>query len=339
MNTRIIHCIIAITCALLFNSTPALSQLSFSIDSVAFIRYGELHHLSSYENSALFYRGPDVFVYGRLNNFGDAPIVLELSEMVADDELTIHRELLLYVSYHNKKDYYYAIDPLFATNIRDYPYLSGMSLPGNMVSLNGKTFFYSIIEAGESIPLAFETLSVPQNNEILSHKCQRRAIKAIETTIGIIPIVHSFIDPSIVDELLPILLEKQEKESPVSRYETSIPQFFLDNKPCFTNGGISGFYKWISDTIDVSPFFVSGIECHFMVSFVVSKEGDVVYLKVLNASPEDLLQTNKSHITDVLMHSPKWQAGELNGQSVDSRITISLSIDANGRIKEVLVVN
>ena len=316
-----------------------MSQLSFSIDSLVFIRYDEALHLSSWDKTALLYNGPDVFVYGRLNNNGDAPIVLELLEIGAEGEMAIHREMSLYVSYHYKKDYYFACNPLFATSYSNYPYLSGMSLPGSLVDLNGHTFFYSTIGGGESIPLAFETLSVPYNTEKVSHKCQRRAIKAIESTISIIPIVHSFTEPSAVDNLLSVLLDRQDLSSQASRNDTSIPQFFLDSKPCFISEGISGFYKWLSDTIDASPFVVSDTECRMMVSFVVSKDGDVVCAEVLSASPEELLQSLESHITDIFMHSPKWLPGELHGQSVDSRITLLISLDVNGRIKEVSIMN
>lgn len=328
------------------NCFQAKSQLSFQIDSLYCFCFGDFGYDMSWDNSVLFHLGPDILIYGRVINNQESPIIIELTES-QDSTLSFFKELRLYVSYHNKtQDFLFAQNPRVVTDIMSYPYWEGMGLPSDRYCIEGKVYSYSVIKPGESIPLAFETLSkstnicnVPLMSSINPQKykrvirAQKREIKYIESSIKIIPTIVSHIDSADLDNLLLDYVTKKDAVIMPYNYEASIPQRFLDKKPSFINGGIDGFYRWFNERIGEDQSLFLGRERQLLCMFVVGSDGNVVYSKVSSSLPKNELETMESLFNSIILRSPKWSAGELNGHKVDSRITLLLSIDVNGAVK------
>ncbi len=319
----------------------ANGQVLFKIDSLAFSCYDKSKVNFSWEREELAYRGPDVFVFGRLVNVGNSPILLELYED-AGDSLIVCKELLLYVSYQeDKNSYYFPHDPLIVTDIMSYPYLAGRGLPTTTVDIDGKHMLLSVIRVGESIPLSFETLSKPKTEKKSNRYSQEKVIKAIRATLEIKPSVQEHIVVLDEDRLFrEILLESQEKDCPQSEYdvEMSVPTSFLDTKPRFSEGDTLGFYRWLQgQLLAYQPQFL-GEERRFLVMFVVGKDGKIVYVKATNSKTEEFEEGKEELIKEVLFKSPQWIPGELHGTNVDSRISLSLSFDAEGEIMDLFLL-
>ena len=294
----------------------ANGQVLFKIDSLAFSCYDKSKVNFSWEREELAYRGPDVFVFGRLVNVGNSPILLELYED-AGDSLIVCKELLLYVSYQeDKNSYYFPHDPLIVTDIMSYPYLAGRGLPTTTVDIDGKHMLLSVIS-------------------------QEKVIKAIRATLEIKPSVQEHIVVLDEDRLFrEILLESQEKDCPQSEYdvEMSVPTSFLDTKPRFSEGDTLGFYRWLQgQLLAYQPQFL-GEERRFLVMFVVGKDGKIVYVKATNSKTEEFEEGKEELIKEVLFKSPQWIPGELHGTNVDSRISLSLSFDAEGEIMDLFLL-
>ena len=330
--------IVAVIC---FSFLPARAQVSFKIDSLVFYYSGELGRDPSWENKVLYHRGPDVLIYGALKNNSDSTCVLEYVESDKDN-LTILRELQLFVFYHYLKDYYFIQDPLHVTDIMSYPFWNGMGLPVNTTMIQGKNVSYSIIQPGESIPLAFETLAIPEedaptHNHIVNHCQQKRTVKyqekvskAICSSIKIIPIVHDYtVVPEKYIQLMDFL-SHQPKDDFQFDYESSVPQFFLDIKPSFIDGGNKGFSLWLKERLtDIQPQLTEK-EFRAMVTFVVSKEGDIVYCSVLPIDSPSVGEDTICLLKDIFLKSPKWKAGILHDNAIDSRITLWISVGHDG---------
>lgn len=311
-------------------------QITFMIDSLAFSCYDSSKENSSWESKELQRRGPDVFVFGRLVNEGDSPILLELYEDV-EDSLVIYKELNLYVSYQDDTNsYYFSHDPLIITDIMSYPFLAGGALPITTIEIDGKHWLLSVISASESISLAFETLSKPKTESNSKRHSQERAIKAIRSTLDIIPSVREHIGVSDEERLFrEFLFERQKREILRSKYdaaEMSIPTSFLDAEPRFPEGDTLGFYGWLREQLSViQPQFL-GRERRFIMVFVVGKDGKIVYANAIKTKSEDIDLDKEDLIKEVLFKSPQWIPGELHGKSVDSRMNLFLSFDARGEV-------
>ena len=207
--------IIVLSFLLCYFYFPVEAQLSFHVDSLSCLCYGSFGYDSSWENRELYQRGPDILVYGTLTNNSDSPIILELTEYRRDTLIT-HKDLRFLFSYHYIKDYCFTQDPLIVSDILSYPYWKGLGLPICSVKIDEIDLSYSVIKAGESIPLAFESLSRPgeeteptgidpQNScpyrKRLRH--QKRVSKAIKTSLKIIPVLNDYIDShELNDQLL-----------------------------------------------------------------------------------------------------------------------------------------
>ena len=178
-------------------------MLSFKIDSLSCFCHGELEGLDSWTDRVLYHFGPDILVYGRLINSGSAPIILELDEYIDSvDTLINHVTFQRYFSFHSDgEDYCFAQNPLIVTDIFSFPYWDRVSLPWSVIEINGVKYLYSIIRPGESITLAFESLSKPvkaicelgeidpSNSSAYrdNHQLQKRVVDSIASTITIIP--------------------------------------------------------------------------------------------------------------------------------------------------------
>lgn len=342
---RIVIVTLVIFC---WNCFHAKSQLAFQIDSLSFFCYSDSKDDVSWENRVLYHFGPEIIVYGKLLNKSGTPIILELIEMPdsPDDSLTFHRVLQLFISYHNKKDYYFKQYPLDKTDIMSYPYLSRMCLPSKNASLDGNNYSYTVIKAGESIPLAFETLSRPIDSvfEVGSidstgttiHRkvvrAQERAVKAIKSSIAVIPVVNSLIDSSDICNRLLDNDYRLEGMAPLYDYESSIPQPFLDKKPSYINGGTDCFSEWFKVQIETQKHQLTGEKRQIRVLFVVGKDGDIVYSRVSNLVKDGLPGEMEDILWNILKQSPKWNAGEMHGEKVDSRVNMCFTIDNNGDV-------
>ena len=332
-----------------WNCFLAKSQLAFQIDSLSFSCYSDSKDDLSWENRVLYHYGPDIIIYGTLLNKGESSIILELMEMPEspNDSLTFHRDLQLFISYHNKKDYRFIQCPLDKTDIMSYPYLSRASFPSINANLDGRDYSYVVINAGESIPLAFETLSRPIDNafevgDIDSKngtvyrkvvRAQKKAVKAIKSSIAVTPVINSIIDSSDICARLLEYADQLKETTAVYDYETSLPQPFLDKQPSFVNGGIVGFSKWFKTQIEASNSLLTGETRLIRVLFVVGKAGDIIYSKVIH----DVSGETEDILASILQQSPKWVAGELHGEKVDSRVNMILTIDSNGEVRDLSI--
>ena len=316
-------------------------QISFKIDSLAFSFYDK-STAQSWEKNELHRRGPDVIVFGRLVNEGESPILLELYEDTGGDSLVVYKDLSLYVSYQDGKNkYFFPHDPLTVIDIMSYPYLAGKVLPTTSVDIDGKHMLLSVIWAGESIPLAFETLAKPKTEKKTNRWSQKKVIESIRSTLEIKPFVQDHLEVLNEDRLFSkFLLEQQKIDSLQSEYdvEASIPTYFLDTKPQFLEGDTLGFYQWFRRQLDVSRPYFLGKECRFIVVFVVGKEGKIVFVNATKSSMDRYDLEIEEVIKEVLLNSPQWSPGILRGRSVDSRISLSLSFDSQGNIVDLLLL-
>ena len=340
---------ILIICTLLcWNCFPAKSQLSFHIDSLSFSTFKVDTRIKTWEDKALYSFGPDIIVYGRLVNTGSQPIITKLTSLqtVPKDSLIFHTDLHLFMSYRNGKDYYFEPYPLITSDFMTYPYYEGMCPPKKTIDIDGISRFYSIIKAGESIPLAFESLSCPIDGEFKIEglksiipinkrrtvKTQRKAVEAIKSTLVIIPFVETYEDSSGIYNRILDYESQLNQTATEYDFDTSLPQFFLDRKASFISGGKEGFQQWFVEQIKKSQNWPNVAKQRYFVSFVVGKDGDVVFSKVFGGHNMEINDYLGKIIWGILQQSPKWQPGVLNGQIVDSRIMLMVTINTKEEI-------
>ncbi len=327
---------------------PAGAQLSFKIDSLSCFCYGSFGYETSWENKELYQRGPDILVYGILTNNSDSPIILELTEY-RRDTLLFHRELCLLFSYHYTKDYRFTQDPLITSDYFSFPYWKEKGLPSYLIRINEKDLSYSIIRAGESIPLAFESLSIPRSEtELISInppksyaykrrlRFQKRLSKAIKASLKITPVLNDNFDSHELYEQFLSYLSSQSTEESQYDFESSIPQYLIETKPIFIDGGLDGFCKWLRVELGEFQTAFPGQESRIMLVFVVDKKGEIVYTKMTNSIPNENNRLEKL-LKEIILQSPKWIPGEHHGERVDTRITLMLTIDHNGRVKDISI--
>ena len=294
-------------------------------------------------------RGPDILVHGTIINESNYPIILEITEF-AEDSVIFHKELSLFVSYHYKKDYRFAQDPWIVSDYMSFPYWGGMVLPKKSITYGGRSFSYTIIRAGESIPLAFETLAIPSDavdpakrlgqvnskDKKKAHRYQKKSAEAIKSSIKVVPVVLEHRDSDTLSERLLEYESRQPQEEPQVDFESSIPVYFLDKRPYYKDGGEPGFYQWLKEELEKGKSQISGNGYHLMmICFIVSKEGDIIYSKVESLNSDQDLETMKRLINDILLNSPKWEPGELHGRKIDSRITLFLSLCDDGNVDDI----
>ena len=332
-----------------FPCYSAMAQLVFEIDSLAFLHYDAFDDNDLWGKRLLYQKGPDVFIFGSLTNISNHPIILDYSEVDDNNRIT-YRELQLFIAYHYKKDYCFVQNPLYVSDIMSFPCLGGMELPMNLVKMNGKDIVYSIIGVGESFPLAFETLSLPVEDTISItsfdldntirqkriSRHQRKVSKAITSSIKVIPIIHNSIDSLEIDQLRDYLLQQPGDER-LNDFESSVPQSLLDRKPYYVEGGITGFTQWIREKLEVNRPRFSRKEREIILSFVVNMSGDVVYCKVSYITPTDDSKEIEDIFNQILLSSPKWEAGELHGNKINARLTLMVSIDNEGEIVDLSI--
>lgn len=345
-----IHQIKIVFFFLFFQCFPAMAQLSFRIDSLVCFCYGEYDYYAdnTWESKELLRRGPDILIHGTMTNESDDPIILEIIEY-SEDTLIIHKELSLSVSYHYKKDYSFAHDPWVVSDYMSFPYWGEMVLPKKTITHHKESLSYTIIRAGESIPLAFETLAIP-SSAVDPAKCldqintrdkkkafryQKRSSKAIKSSIKVIPVVHDYGDSDTMSNLLLEYESQQPEDESQFDFESSIPQYFLDKRPYYKEGGEIGFIRWFKEELEKDKSQISGDGYRLMICFIVSKEGDVIYSKVESLIPDQDHGIMKHMISSILLNSPKWEPGELHGKEIDSRITLFLSIGKDGNVDAI----
>lgn len=350
---------------LLFACLNCLSlnaQLSFSIDSLAFNCFGDWGQDSSWANRMLYNRGPNIQIYGKLINEGDTPVILELYEMdesaldltldeldESDELMIIYKELRMYISYHYKKDYFFLADHLFTTDIRSYPFIKGMSLPTRTIGQKDKMIIVSLIKPKESIALAFESLSIPDNKSTTGSdkkffgsrryrsviRRQQKRVERIKSSIRVIPVVHertAFPDTTMIEAI-----EAGVYNDTVNNEynpELSIPLCFLDNKTYFSDDG-SGFNKWFYEQLSIHGKVLSGKEASVMVSFIIDRNGDIIYTNIWNVSPDESYNELQQIISTILSKSPKWPCGKVNGNAVDAKVTLYAAFNGNGEISSI----
>lgn len=341
--------IIVLSFLLCYFYFPVEAQLSFHVDSLSCLCYGSFGYDSSWENRELYQRGPDILVYGTLTNNSDSPIILELTEYRRDTLIT-HKDLRFLFSYHYIKDYCFTQDPLIVSDILSYPYWKGLGLPICSVKIDEIDLSYSVIKAGESIPLAFESLSRPgeeteptgidpQNScpyrKRLRH--QKRVSKAIKTSLKITPVLNDYIDSHELNGQLLNYLSSKTSEVSQYDYESSIPQSLLEVKPFFIKGGLAGFSEWLREKLGDFQTELSGQESKIMIIFIIDKKGEIIYTETSNQMPNDNNKGIDKLLKDIILQSPKWTPGELHGERVDSRIMLMLTIDNNGDVKDLSI--
>lgn len=328
------------------NCYPGKSQLSFAVDNLSFCYYGDLASDKSSENTVLYSQGPDIHVCGRLVNDSREPVLIELNEEANDGMIMGKVRLSLYVSYHFREDYFFEIAPLFTPCLfMSYPFESDYCIPTKTMIMNGKWVSYSVLGAGESIPLCFETLAKPRNDGNMSNasafrgffhglrsrNLQKKAGRAIKSSLEIVPIIYSEINE--YEQKCFINSVAAHNEDKYDYEEMSVPQVFLDSRPFFIDGGISGFYQWLHRQITEQGLLLTQEGNQVLVVFVVDKNGDVVFVKA-DAMSEESEQVLKH----LLKQSPKWRAGKLKGRSIDSRISLLLSISPDGSVKDISII-
>ncbi len=313
---------------------PAGAQLSFKIDSLSCMCYGCFECESSWESEELSQRGPGILVYGVLTNNSDSPVIPDLIECRPDaDTIILHKMLCFVFSYHHK-------DTLISTDC--FPlYWKEEDLPFHSIRINEKDLGYSIIGAGESIPLAFviprsETelmgidppLSKAYKNR---RRFQKRVSNSIKTSLKIIPFLKEFSDsPEQFDSLLSSLPVQHTEES----QDEIIPQGLIDTKPIFIDGGLSGFDKWLKVRWGEIRPELSGQESTIHLYFDVDKNGEVINTEMFIPRSSDNKRLDEL-LKKIILQSPKWIPGEQQGKKVDTRIGLTITTDEFGDIHEI----
>ena len=210
--------------------------MTFVIDSVSTVCYGDYNIIDSWEDKTLFVHGPDIIVFGRLINKSEEPLILDLYEdynidnpIFIDDP--IFQELVLNISYRYKKDVSFFQDPLYQTDIMSYPYLNGIAPTISSTMIDGKSYSCSIIKGRESIPIAFETLSVPEDRATSSFRKtirrQKKIAKAVERTITVTPAIRVVKqDVELSDCVLTAILSSNTEDRQFDS-DNSVPIFFF----------------------------------------------------------------------------------------------------------------
>ena len=93
----------------------------------------------------------------------------------------------------------------------------------------------------------------------------------------------------------------------------------VDKMPTFQNGGLLDFAKWAMSNVKYPEEAISqDIIGKVLVEFVVEEDGSVSSVKTLQ-SPSEILSAEAER---VVKSSPKWEAGEHNGQKVKVKMVI-----------------
>ena len=93
----------------------------------------------------------------------------------------------------------------------------------------------------------------------------------------------------------------------------------VDKMPTFQNGGLLDFAKWAMSNVKYPEEAINqDIIGKVLVEFVVEEDGSVSSVKTLQ-SPSEILNAEAER---VVKSSPKWEAGEHNGQKVKVKMVI-----------------
>lgn len=97
----------------------------------------------------------------------------------------------------------------------------------------------------------------------------------------------------------------------------------LDVKPDFPEG-MNEFYKFIGK--NYQPPLGKNVSGKIYVSFIIEKDGSLTNLKVLR----DIGYGTGKEAIRVLLLSPKWLPGELNGEKVRCNFLMPININSKG---------
>lgn len=112
------------------------------------------------------------------------------------------------------------------------------------------------------------------------------------------------------------------------------PSFFLDKKPIFHNGGKDGFCQWLISNLEPIKAQLSGTRHRVLITFIVDNTGKVVNPEIRLGFSE---MTNRM-ICNILQESSPWSPGELNGNTIDSRVSILVNINDDGTIMDINMI-
>ena len=97
----------------------------------------------------------------------------------------------------------------------------------------------------------------------------------------------------------------------------------VDKMPTFQNGGLLDFAKWAMSNVKYPEEAINqDIIGKVLVEFVVEEDGSVSSVKTLQ-SPSEILSVEAER---VVKSSPKWEAGEHNGQKVKVKMVIPFAL-------------
>lgn len=330
---KILLCLIIGHCYV-FN---AQAQLTFSIDSVDTVCYGDYDQNDAWEDKTLYVHGPDVVVYGRLTNESEEQIILTLYENFIDNP--VFKTLVFKISYRYKKDVSIEQDPLIKTDIFSYPYLNGVAPTVSSAMIDGKSYSYSTIKGGESIPIAFETLAVPEDKVSPFTICktirrQKKIAKAVKKTITVTPTVKVIKQDEEVSKS--VLNAALSSDAEVDQYDSDnfVPVIFLDKKPMLPEGDKDGYCRWLMSNLKPLQAQLSGKSRRVLITFIVDKKGKVVGPEIRPG----FSGTTDKIICDIIQQSSPWSPGELNGNATDSRISILLNINTDGTVMDIIMI-
>lgn len=92
-----------------------------------------------------------------------------------------------------------------------------------------------------------------------------------------------------------------------------------DKMPTFQYGGFNDFRIWMMRNINYPE--TATVSGKVLVEFVVEKDGSVLSVKTLK-SPSETLSAEAERVVKL---SPKWNAGEHNGQKVRVKMVIPIA--------------
>ncbi|MFI3267659.1 MAG: TonB family protein [Rikenellaceae bacterium] len=108
--------------------------------------------------------------------------------------------------------------------------------------------------------------------------------------------------------------------------EEDSPVIFAETMPKFDGGGTEKFSAWVAKNVKYPAIAEeNNITGKVYVSFVVSRDGTVKDVKVLNAANVDKSLSDEA--VRVISKSPKWTPGEQRGQKVPVLINIPVTFN------------
>ena len=180
----------------------------------------------------------------------------------------------------------------------------------------------------------FTTVGCKNGNKKASEAVQEgadAAIEAVEKAAGEAVEAASEEGGKVRDLALEALDEiksdaEAKGEAALAEFEGAVPFASVEQKPSFNGGDANSFSKWVASHLNYpQKAQEAGKEGRVILGFVVDENGQVTNVKVLRSVDPDL----DAEAVRVVSSSPKWEAGQQNGQAAKVSYTFPVIFKLN----------